>query len=59
MVAGWDKTGLPPYSAGFVSVAAVLLLMPASMLTAKLGVIVEHSASKHFLELALPPISSW
>ena len=35
MAAGWDMTGLPPYSVGFVSLAAVLLLMPASLLTAK------------------------
>jgi len=52
MAAGWDKTGLPPYSVGFVSVAAVLLLMPASLLTAKLGALVAHSASKHRLEVA-------
>ena len=52
MAAGWDKTGLPPYSIGFVSIAAVLLLMPASLLTAKLGALVAHSASKHRLEVA-------
>jgi uncharacterized membrane protein YfcA len=44
MAVGWDKTGLPPYSIGFVSIAAVLLLMPASLLTAKLGALVAHSA---------------
>jgi uncharacterized membrane protein YfcA len=52
MAVGWDKTGLPPYSIGFVSIAAVLLLMPASLLTAKLGALVAHSASKHRLEVA-------
>jgi uncharacterized membrane protein YfcA len=52
MAAGWDKTGLPPFSVGFVSIAAVLLLMPASLLTAKLGALVAHSASKHRLEAA-------
>jgi len=52
MVVGWDKTGLPPFSVGFVSIAAVLLLMPASLLTAKLGARVAHSASKHRLEVA-------
>jgi uncharacterized membrane protein YfcA len=52
MAVGWDKTGLPPYSVGFVSIAAVLLLMPASLLTAKLGALVAHSASKHRLEVA-------
>jgi uncharacterized membrane protein YfcA len=52
MAVGWDKTGLPPFSVGFVSIAAVLLLMPASLVTAKLGARVAHSASKHRLELA-------
>jgi uncharacterized membrane protein YfcA len=52
MAAGWDKIGLPPFSVGFVSIAAVLLLMPASLLTARLGARVAHSASKHRLETA-------
>jgi uncharacterized membrane protein YfcA len=52
MAAGWDKTGLPPYSVGFVSVAAVLLLMPASLMTARIGARVAHSISKHRLEVA-------
>ena len=52
MAAGWDKVGLPPFSIGFVSVAAVLLLMPASLATAKIGARVAHSVSKHRLELA-------
>jgi hypothetical protein len=46
MAVGWDKTGLPPYSIGFVSIAAVLLLMPASLLTARLGALVANSALK-------------
>ena len=52
MVVGWDKTGLPPFSVGFVSIAAVLLLMPASLLTPKLGARVAHSASKQRLAIA-------
>jgi uncharacterized membrane protein YfcA len=52
MAAGWDKTGLPPYSIGFVSIVAVLLLMPASLLTAKLGARVAHAVSKRRLEVA-------
>src|SRR5262249_47297259 len=31
MVAGWDRAGLPPFSAGFVSIAAGLALVPASL----------------------------
>jgi len=52
MASGWDKTGLPPYSLGFVSIAAVLLLMPASLITARIGARVAHSVSKHRLEFA-------
>jgi uncharacterized protein len=52
MATGWDKTGLPPFSIGFVSIAAVMLLMPASLLTAKFGARVAHSVSKHRLEIA-------
>jgi uncharacterized membrane protein YfcA len=52
MAAGWDKIGLPPFSIGFVSFAAVLLLMPASLVTARIGARFAHSVSKHRLELA-------
>jgi uncharacterized membrane protein YfcA len=52
MAAGWDKTGLPPYSIGFVSIVAVLLLMPASLVTAKLGARLAHVVSKRRLEVA-------
>jgi uncharacterized membrane protein YfcA len=52
MAAGWDKTGLPPYSIGFVSIVAVLLLMPASLLAAKLGARIAHAVSKRRLEVA-------
>jgi uncharacterized protein len=37
VLAGWDQIGLPPFSAGFVSIAAVLALMPTGFLAAKLG----------------------
>jgi len=52
MAAGWNKVGLPPFSVGFVSIAAVLLLMPASFVTARIGARVAHSVSKHRLEFA-------
>jgi uncharacterized membrane protein YfcA len=51
MVAGWDRMGLPPYSVGFVSLAAVLALMPTSFLAARLGARVVHHVSKRRLEL--------
>ena len=51
MAAGWDRIGLPPFSVGFVWVAAVVALMPASFLTAKLGATVAHRVAKHRLEV--------
>ncbi len=51
MVAGWDRMGLPPFSVGFVSIAAVLALMPTSFLAAQVGARVAHHVSKRRLEL--------
>jgi uncharacterized membrane protein YfcA len=51
MVAGWDRMGLPPFSIGFVSIAAVLALMPTSFWTARLGARVAHHVSRRRLEL--------
>ena len=51
MAAGWDRIGLPPFSIGFVSIAAVLALMPASFLTARIGATVAHRVAKHRLEV--------
>ena len=50
MAAGWDRAGLPPFSVGFVSIAAVLALMPAGFFTARLGAGVAHHVSKRRLE---------
>jgi uncharacterized membrane protein YfcA len=51
MVAGWDRMDLPPFSAGFVSIAAVLALMPTGFLAARLGARIAHHVSKRRLEL--------
>src|ERR1700751_1233728 len=51
MAAGWDRMGLPPFSLGFVSIAVVFALMPASFLAARLGVRVAHHVSRRRLEL--------
>ena len=53
MLAGWDKTGLPPLSLGFVSVFGLLLLMPASLATARFGAALAHKLPKTHLELVL------
>jgi uncharacterized protein len=51
VVAGWDRIGLPPFSAGFVSIAALLALMPTGLLAARLGARVAHRVSRRRLEL--------
>jgi uncharacterized protein len=51
VVAGWDRMGLPPFSAGFVSIAAVLALMPTGLLAARFGASVAHLVSRRRLEL--------
>jgi uncharacterized protein len=51
MAAGWDQIGLPPFSIGFVSLVAVLGLMPASFFTASLGARLAHHVPKRRLEL--------
>jgi uncharacterized membrane protein YfcA len=53
VLAGWDRTGLPPMSLGFVSITGMFLLMPASIVTARVGVSLAHRLSKAHLELAL------
>lgn len=50
IVAGWGRSGLPPLSFGFVSLIGLLLLMPASLVTAKAGVALAHSLPKTLLE---------
>jgi uncharacterized membrane protein YfcA len=50
VLAGWDRMGLPPFSAGFVSIAAVLALMPTA-LAASLGAHVAHRLPTRRLEL--------
>jgi len=51
-IAGWQKTGLPPLSLGFVSLIGFLLLMPMSLVTAKVGAALVHRLPKALLERA-------
>jgi uncharacterized protein len=51
IVAGWDRMGLPPLSLGFVSIAAVLVLMPTGFFAARLGARIAHHVSGRRLEL--------
>ena len=52
VLAGWDKTGLPPVSLGFVSLVGLALFAPVSVWTAPLGVKLAHAMSKRALERA-------
>lgn len=44
ILTGWNETGLPPFSLGYVNLPAFLIIIPASVLVAKLGVHVAHIA---------------
>jgi uncharacterized membrane protein YfcA len=50
--AGWGNPELPPVSLGFVSVLGALIIIPASVLTAPIGVRVAHGLPRRKLELA-------
>jgi uncharacterized membrane protein YfcA len=50
--AGWQVAGLPPGSAGYVSLLGALLIIPTSVLAAPLGVRIAHGISRRKLELA-------
>ncbi|HMN36158.1 MAG TPA: sulfite exporter TauE/SafE family protein [Hyphomicrobium sp.] len=52
MWAGWGVPLRPSYSIGYVNVPAALLIMPASMFAAPLGVRAAHALSKRKLEIA-------
>ncbi len=50
--AGWAVAGRPPGSIGYVSLLGALLIIPASVLAAPLGVRIAHGLSRRKLELA-------
>jgi uncharacterized membrane protein YfcA len=51
MWAGWGAAGLPPFSAGFVNVLGLVLVIPITVLVAPLGVRLAHAMSKRQLEI--------
>jgi len=53
VVAGWNHPGLPPLSLGYVSVIALALLTPLSLLTVRYGVALAHQMPKRQMEIAL------
>lgn len=50
--AGWDATGLPPFSLGYVSLIGAALIIPVSVYAAPIGVRVGHGLPKRKLEVA-------
>ncbi len=50
--AGWHADGLPPGSLGYVSLLGAVVVVPASIFAAPLGVRIAHGISKRKLELA-------
>jgi uncharacterized membrane protein YfcA len=52
VLAGLGQDGLPPFSLGFVSLAAFALTIPTSLLTTRFGVTLAHRLSRRALEIA-------
>ncbi len=48
---GWGNPLLPPFSLGFVNLVGVLIVIPASVLIAPLGVRIAHALTRRQLEL--------
>lgn len=49
MIAGWGATGLPPFSLGFLNIAALIAIIPLSMLTAPWGAKAAHTVPRKYL----------
>lgn len=52
MAAGYGQPGLPPDAVGFVSWATVLMTLPTSLVTTRLGVRLAHRLTRRRLETA-------
>ncbi|MEX0852841.1 MAG: sulfite exporter TauE/SafE family protein [Bauldia sp.] len=49
--AGWGAAGLPPFSAGFVNLLGLALVVPVTVVVAPLGVRLAHVMSRRQLEI--------
>lgn len=49
IIAGWNVPGLPPFSLGFVNLAALIAIIPLSMLTAPWGAKAAHAIPRKYL----------
>lgn len=52
VAAGWGHGDLPPFSAGYVNLAAVLLVIPITVFAAPFGARTAHNLDKRQLEIA-------
>ncbi|CAN1721069.1 putative membrane transporter protein [Hyphomicrobium sp. 1Nfss2.1] len=52
MWAGWDASGLPPFSIGYVNLLAAVIVAPLSVWAAPFGVRIAHRIPRRTLELA-------
>ncbi|MFN3624726.1 MAG: sulfite exporter TauE/SafE family protein [Hyphomicrobium sp.] len=52
MWAGWDASGLPPFSIGYVNLLAAVIVAPLSVWAAPFGVRLAHRIPRRTLELA-------
>ena len=50
--AGWGKSGLPPFSSGYVNWLTVLLIIPLTLIVTPLGVRLAHAMSRKALEIS-------
>lgn len=46
---GWGAAGLPPFSVGYVNLAALVAIIPLSMLTAPWGTRTAHAIPRKYL----------
>jgi uncharacterized membrane protein YfcA len=53
VAAGWNQSGLPPLSLGYVSIIGLALLTPLSLMTVRYGVNFAHRLEKRQMEIAL------
>lgn len=51
IVNGWNASGLPPYSLGYVNLIGLALIVPATILAAPWGVTLAHWLSRRVLRL--------
>lgn len=49
---GWNATGLPPFSLGFINVVGLALIIPATLLSTPWGVAISHRLSRRTLRAA-------